>query len=109
MATVEKAGQTQEQLSAYIRVCPAATTRMLKNMESAGLVRRKENPDNRRQNLVHPTAKAKALYSALIPILDQHNEVMLKGFSEEEKVQIRAMLDRIATNVQKQLNGEKDK
>nr|WP_321512756.1 MarR family transcriptional regulator [uncultured Pseudodesulfovibrio sp.] len=109
MATVEKPGQTQEQLSAYIRVCPAAIARTLKNMEASGLVRRDENPENRRQKLVYPTSEAEALYSTLIPILDRHNEVMLEGFSDEEKVQIGAMLDRIATNVQKELIGERDK
>lgn len=107
MTTVEREGQTQDQLSASIRVCPAATARMLKSMESSCLVRREENPNNRRQKFVYPTNKAKQLYATLIPLLDRHNQVMLKGFSKDEKTLAKSMLDRIYANVQNELKEVK--
>ena len=79
---------------------------MLKNMEKADLAIRKENPDNRRQKLVYPTDRAKQLYTILIPLLDRHNQVMLKGFSEEEKKMVLNLLRRIMMNIQDAMNGD---
>ncbi|NDV19375.1 MarR family transcriptional regulator [Pseudodesulfovibrio sp. JC047] len=108
ISTVEKEGQTQETLSTLISVCPAATARMLKNMEASELVIRKGNPNNRRQKLVYPTEKAKELYTVLIPLLDTHNHVMFNGFSHAERVQARTMLDRIYDNVHSKLKEVKN-
>ncbi|MFA6810553.1 MAG: MarR family winged helix-turn-helix transcriptional regulator [Desulfoplanes sp.] len=99
MATVEKDGQTQDELAAHQHVNRAATARMLKNMEAAGFITRTENPDNRRQKLVWPTAKAEALADDLLEILIKHNEMILTGFSREEKMLFLSLLDRVVVNV----------
>jgi len=106
MSTIEKEGQTQDELSTEIRVDRAATARTLKSMEKSGLIEREQNPKNRRQKLVYPTTKGKARYDKLIPLLDHHNEVMFRGFSDDERKTAIALMDRVIANVQCELDGE---
>lgn len=96
---VEEEGQTQDELAAHIRVNRAATARTLKSMEKAGLITRQPNPENRRQNLVYPTAKAKGLTDKVLAILDDHNDMMLTEFSTDEKMQLLSLMDRVIDNM----------
>ncbi|WP_319469108.1 MarR family winged helix-turn-helix transcriptional regulator [uncultured Pseudodesulfovibrio sp.] len=100
ISITEKSGQTQDELAAQVHVHRAATARILKNMEAAGLVTRKENPENRRQNLVFPTDKSCALIGDVVDVLDIHNETLLKGFSDEERELLFSMMDRILENAE---------
>lgn len=95
--------QTQDELSCYVRVNRAATARTLKTMEQAGLVTRRVNAENKRQKLVRLTDKASALIPALLDLLDEHNDAMLEGFSDEERVQLLALMDRLIDNVDRLL------
>lgn len=108
VATLEKEGQTQDELATYIRVNRAATARTLKAMEKAGLVTRKENPENRRQKLVYPTAKAKTIINDVIGILDAHNAMMLDGFSDEERTTLFSLMDRVIDNLDKAVSEDSD-
>jgi len=96
---LENEGSTQDELAAHIRVNRAATARTLKGMEKAGLVTRKENPENRRQNLVYLTDKSKEVIEDVLAILDAHNNRMLNGFSKEEKALLLSLMDRVIDNV----------
>ncbi|QJB55091.1 MarR family transcriptional regulator [Pseudodesulfovibrio sp. zrk46] len=99
LGVATQAGQTQDELATSIRVHRAATARTLKGMEDAGLITRKENPENRRQKLVYPTDKANALIDDVLAILDEQNELMLKGFTTEEKIQLLTLMDRVLDNL----------
>ncbi len=106
IAILEKGGQTQDELAASIHVNRAATARMLKNMENAGLITRTENLENRRQKLVWPTEKAEALVDDLLDVLTEHNDMLLAGFSREEKLHFLSLLDRVIVNVDRLLNKD---
>lgn len=106
MATIEKGGQTQDELAAHMYVNRAATARMLKNMEAAGFITRTENPENRRQNLVWPTKKAEAVVDDLLNVLIEHNKLILTGFSREEKLQFLNLLDRVIINIDTLLKND---
>jgi len=108
IATVEKDGQTQDELAALVRVHRAATARTLKNMETAGLVVRKENPENRRQKLVYSTEKSRNILDDMLAILDTHNQTMFADFSEEEKTLILSLMDSAIDNVQEMLDSPKE-
>lgn len=100
IATNENEGQTQDELAAQIRVNRAATARHLKAMEKADLIIRKENPNNRRQKLVYPTEKSKALVKDLLAILDEYNNSIFNGFSQEEKDILLSLMDRAMANTE---------
>lgn len=108
MSTMEHGSMTQDELSTFIRVDPAATTRALKSLEKKGLVKREVNPKNRRQKLVSPTDKTREIYGKLVPILQRHNEVMLDGFTDDEKATVLKAMDRVLANVQNKLDEVRD-
>ena len=107
LSTVENGEQTQDEIAAQLQVNRAATARTLKNMEEAGLVTREENPENRRQKLVRPTEKSEAVIPALQVILREHNDVLLAGFSTDEKTQLLNLLDRVIANGEAMLCEER--
>jgi len=108
LSTVEYGEQTQDEIAAQLQVNRAATARTLKNMEEAGLVTREENPENRRQKLVRPTERSEALVNGLQDILKEHNDVLLAGFSAEEKAQLLNLLDRVIENGETMLKEERE-
>ena len=99
-------GQTQGQLSRNVHIDPAATTRALASLEEQGMVQRVENPACRRDKLVYPTEAAQELYAVLQPVLQEHTDLLSKGFTEEEKIQILDFFDRMIANVEGALDSE---
>ncbi|CCH48248.1 MarR family winged helix-turn-helix transcriptional regulator [Pseudodesulfovibrio piezophilus] len=103
--TLEKGGQTQDQLAARACVNRAATARTLKTLEKLDFVVRKENPKNRRQKLVYPTDKAREVLPHLLGILDEHDDMMFNDFSTEEKELLLRLLDRVIGTVKTELGS----
>lgn len=106
--TLEQEGQTQDDLAARVCVNRAATARTLKTMEKMGLITRKENPENRRQKLVYPTDKSRAVHGDLLAILDEYNELMFRDFSSDDKTTLIQLLDRVVNNIQDELDAYED-
>ena len=92
-------GKTQDELAAWVSVSGACTARALSVLEEAGLVTRGENPDNRRQKLVYATDKARELETAFLNVLERNNDVMLGGFSDEERGRALRYMDRMIANL----------
>jgi len=103
LLTVGQGEQTQDEIAAQLHVNRAATARTLKNMEAAGLVTRKANPENRRQKLVSSTKKAEAIADQLIIILEEHNKMLFAGFNGEEKALLLGLFDRVIRNAEDML------
>lgn len=109
IALARREGWTQDELSVSVRVNRAATARTLKAMERSGLVTRRVNPENKRQKLVSPTNKAKAMVPELLEILNAHHEHMLAGFSTKDKRLLLTLMDRVIDNIEAMLHqGEDD-
>lgn len=106
MELLHQDGRTQEQLSREVRIDPAATTRALACLESSGLIRRMENPACRRDKLVYLTESANELLETLIPVLEEHGRLLLKGFSPEEARQALEYFDRMIRNVEGALDDK---
>ncbi len=79
----------------------AATTltSMIDRMETAGLVRRISDPDDRRKTLLSLTEKARQLQPDYMSISQEMNGIFYKGFSEDEIRLCEAMLSRIHENL----------
>jgi DNA-binding MarR family transcriptional regulator len=65
---------------------PGAVTRIVKNLERIGFVERRENPDDRRQNIISLTASAREQAEILVPIQDELVTKALAVLTEEEIV-----------------------
>lgn len=95
----EQDGIPQKELAARIFKDQPTTARILKKMESKGLVTRQVDPDDRRVYLVFLTDKGRDLKEKLIPLAVIVLIKALKGFEKEEIEQLRGMLNRIHRNL----------
>ena len=83
---------------------------MIDTMVAHGIVRRESNPDNRRQTLITLTDYAVSLQQQYNAVSQRMNVLFYTGFSETEKDQFEAYLQRILTTLrqaeQNQENNE---
>ncbi|BBD09612.1 MarR family winged helix-turn-helix transcriptional regulator [Desulfovibrio ferrophilus] len=100
---------SQDELAGRIKVNRAATARALKALEESGHVKRRENPDNRRQKLVSLTAKSWAMKPEFLDVIARMNLALFAGFKDEERTTMLNLLDRVMVNIEQELaTGEKD-
>lgn len=104
-SVLKRKGLPQDELAARASVSPARAARALSWLEGAGFVTRLENPENRRQKLVHPTDKALGVEDAFFALLGRHNDLLLAGFDEGERAQALEYLDRMTANLQAEADG----
>ncbi len=95
MAVLNNEGFTQEELTAYVGVDKAASSRAVRGLEEKGLLLRVQDPRDKRQNRVYPTEKAKELGPLVKKELYKINLALTDGFAQEEKDQIYALLVRV--------------
>ena len=75
-------------------------------LEKNGYVRRESDPDDKRVLRVYPTEKATALQPAIGVTLADWNELITRGFSEEEKETLETLMIRVMENAMAWADGE---
>ena len=98
-------GLTESELAEYARSTPSALSRILDRMSDAGLVRRREDPDDGRRVRVELGPKGRKL-SPLLDFYQDINAVLLQGFTNGEAKQVVAYLERITRNAEAALDAE---
>ncbi len=93
-------GIIQQDISRKLTIDRAATARALQQLEENGFITRVENEHNRREKCAYPTQKTSDMYDTIFPILEEHKEKMLSGFTTEERTTLLSMLDRMIANLQ---------
>ncbi|WP_344412190.1 MarR family winged helix-turn-helix transcriptional regulator [Amycolatopsis minnesotensis] len=89
----------QRELADAVGIQGATLTHHLNGMETAGLVTRRRDPENRRVHLVELTEDGEALFHRLASAAITHDKRMRKGLSESEIATLAELLHRLATNV----------
>jgi len=105
LEVLEAPGQTQDALARSLRVDRAATARTLFELEGLGYVTRCEDASDRRQKLVYPTEKTRALADSLFAILATHNQALFKGFDAARREQALTLLDAMVANLEAALTS----
>lgn len=90
-------------LSAQTSLANTTLTAMLDRMEKSDLIERRPDPKDRRNKLIALTKKAEALKGDYLDISQKMNELYYKGFSEEEIKILENYLQRILTNLEKEI------
>lgn len=106
MIIAKHEGITQNQIAEKLNLKPATVAIMLKRMEKAGLIQRKQDEVDRRLQRVYLTEKGKAQCEFLQQQMQKLENLAVLGFSEEEKTQLKNFLDRIIENLKNQLERE---
>jgi MarR family transcriptional regulator for hemolysin len=89
---------TQRRLADAVGIEGPTLTHHLNRMEAAGLVTRRRDPDNRRVHQVELTTQGEALFLSLLHHVAAFDARLREGFDPGELVQVRQLLDRLATN-----------
>jgi MarR family transcriptional regulator, transcriptional regulator for hemolysin len=96
-----KSGQlaSQRELAEAIGIQGATLTHHLDAMESAGLVTRRRDPENRRLHLVELTPAGDALFARMRDAAMAFDERLRAGLSQPEVAQLEDLLARLRDNV----------
>ncbi|MNO85788.1 HTH-type transcriptional regulator MhqR [compost metagenome] len=90
---------SQTDLQKKVDIDSAAVTRQLKQLEVAGVVERRNNPDDNRVTLVRLSGVGR---KGIVSHMDEKAQFitqMLDGFSEQEQSMLTDMLQRMTNNI----------
>ena len=90
---------SQRELAEAVGIQGATLTHHLNTMESAGLVTRRRDPENRRLHLVELTPDGDALFFRLRDAAAAFDQRLRIGLSAGEVSQLEALLTRLRENV----------
>lgn len=90
-------GCTQAMLAEILHADKAAIARRTKNLEAKGFLVRKDNPNDRRSQLLYPTGRAETLKSSKAEIEAAFYAYLTTALSAEEADTFAALLDKVYT------------
>jgi len=89
-------GLSQRDLAERLGIHPSRLVALLDEMETAGLLVREANSEDRRLYSLQLTAAGRERMAELGRVARQHNEALCGGLTSEERVQLEKLLSRIA-------------
>ncbi|SMD13361.1 DNA-binding transcriptional regulator, MarR family [Desulfocicer vacuolatum DSM 3385] len=94
----EQDGVTQKKLSDRTYKDQPNTTRILDKLEKKGLIRRADNPEDRRAFIIFITDKGKDARKKITPITAQLNADASQGLNENDLNNLLTLLNKVYTN-----------
>lgn len=98
---IEQDGLTIGAISQKRGVDPPTITGIIKRLEQSGLVERRHDLEDRRQVMVYLTDEGRDIMRYLPQATAAFNEIMMKGFSEDQQRDLIAKLQQIVVNLGK--------
>lgn len=99
MVLWEQDGLTQNKIAKKLGKDKINITRMIYNLEQKGFIKRISGKEDKRLSTVYLTEKGKNLANTIIPITEEFNEIVCKGISNEELLEVRRILSKMQVNV----------
>ena len=87
---------TQQALATALGTQPGRLVALVDDLETKGLVERRENPDDRRSYALHLTETGRSTLEAIGRVGREHQQALLAALTEDEQRQLAALLQRIA-------------
>lgn len=100
-------GITQDDLTAMVCVDKSATARAVKSLEEKGFLIRVQDQNNRRQNRIYPTEKAKQMGEDVRKELLHFNDLLIQGILPQTTEDVYFALQKMERNLEDIL-GEKN-
>ncbi|HOJ89117.1 MAG: MarR family winged helix-turn-helix transcriptional regulator [Pseudothermotoga sp.] len=91
-------GITQNEIADKLNVRAATVAIMLRRMERAGLIQKRQDENDRRVQHVYLTEKGKNICGILKERAERIEQIAMQGFSESERQELVKLLDRVITN-----------
>lgn len=92
-------GISQNELAATLVFKKSAVTKLVKDMEDRGLVERAKVASDKRFNALKLTPAGEAKYRRINERMSQQQSAFLEPFSETERIQLFAFLNRLHTHL----------
>ncbi len=106
LALYQKESVSQQELSDMYDLDKSVVTRTIDRLEENDFVYRRVSPKDRRKNLIHLTRKAEEFKPTLISVLEEKEEQLNRGISEEEKRLFRLTIKKMIANLKEELDSE---
>ena len=85
-----------QQLATILGMVPSRLVVFVDEMEERGLIERRENPDDRRDDPLHITEKGRSTLKTIARVSREHSQALFVAISEDEQRQLATLLQRIA-------------
>lgn len=92
-------GISQRELSERVNMREPTTVIAVKRLEKAGLIHRSQSPIDGRRIDTFLTPKAKGLKAKLMPLVEEVNDVAMRGMTAREKSELRQLLTKVIRNL----------
>lgn len=89
-------GRSQQEVAAQLGTPPARMVALVDDLDQRGLVERKRNPDDRRLYALSLTDVGRDMLTTVGRIAAHHDDLLLAALDETERLQLHAMLSRVA-------------
>ncbi len=99
-------GVSQEGLRSHFNKDKSTVARAMVRLEQAGYVRRETNPQNKRENRIYVTHKGQLLVDRIQAMKNQWRNILLEGFTPEEREAFLALSARAAENAGRYLGRQ---
>jgi DNA-binding MarR family transcriptional regulator len=87
---------TQQSLADMLRMLPSGLVGLIDELESRGLIERREKPHDRRSYALHLTDKGRSTLESIRRISREHQKALLGTLSEDEQQELGRLLQRVA-------------
>lgn len=93
-------GLTQDTISSNSGVDKSTVARVLKQLEGSGMVRRDEDPDDRRVNHIYTTSKGEKYRDEVFQMIHELHDILYRGLTEEEVEHAIPLVMKMRTNAE---------
>jgi MarR family transcriptional regulator, transcriptional regulator for hemolysin len=100
------AALTQKELARLVRIEQPTMAQLLSRMQRDGLIRRSDNPDDKRSSLISLTPLALKTLPLAREVLSEGNREALKGLTDREITTLSKLLLRVIRNLDPDIAGE---
>ena len=98
----------QESIASSLDIDKGAITKTIAKLEAKGYVSRELNPQNRREKIVALTKEAEPVVDALKSSFANLQEVIFRGLSASDVLQMSSSLERVARNLSEESAAERE-
>lgn len=89
----------QETISKTYMIDKGMIAKTLNKLEDKGFIVRKQNPDNKRENIISLTQKGTDILTNMRVILNEWNEILYEGMSQEDIACLKKLTGKMEKNI----------
>ena len=89
----------QDTISKKYMIDKGMIAKTLNKLEQKGFIMRRQNPDNRRENIISLTENGRGILDHMRVVLKEWNEILYEGMSDEEIASVKKLTGKMVDNV----------